>query len=107
MNALTPITTSGMSWHERVAVAKANPDLAHVLICIVLDEADRRGESDAVAAAQYCLDTMADDPTGCFDELDGLLREVDRFERVQTAAQAFLGAELPDHEFDAIMEGRA
>lgn len=85
MNALTPITTSGMSWHERVAVAKANPDLAHVLICIVLDEADRRGESDAVSAAQYCLDTMADDPKGCFDELDFILADDGRFERLTPA----------------------
>ena len=91
-----------MNWHELVAVAKRNRPLAPIVISIILNDADARGESDAVAAAQYCLDTMADDPTGCFDELDGLLRESDRFERVQTAASYYPGNELPDDVFFAI-----
>ena len=79
-----------MNWHELVAVAKRNRPLAPIVISIILNDADARGESDAVAAAQYCLDTMADDPTGCFDELDFILADDGRYERLTPAKREHL-----------------
>lgn len=104
MNALAPFptTTSGMSWRERVEVAKANPSLAQVLISIVLNEADRRGDSKMVDAAQACLDTMPDDFAGCFEPLDELFAEADLDERLAGLAAWYPGGELPDDVFYSV-----
>lgn len=99
--AIKPVT-SGMSWQERVEVAKTNPALADVLISIVLNEADRLGDTAAVEAAQYCLDNLPH--AGCFGELDALFAAADRFERVLDAASYYPGGELPDWRLDQMGE---
>lgn len=105
MNAHGSFVRSGMTWQERVAVAKANPGLADVMLSILLNEADRHGDSAVVAAAQYALDTLPD--IADYSELDALFEEHDRFERVLEAASFYPGGELPDWRYNQIMDGAA
>lgn len=96
MNVHGSFARSGMTWQDRVSIAKANPDLASVLLSIVLNEADRHGDSEVVEATQYALDT------GDYSELDAIFEEEERFERTLHAASYYPGNELPDDVFFAI-----
>lgn len=86
---------------DLVLFAKRNPPLARYAICIALEKFDAAGDSDGVAAAQYCLDNLPH--AGCFDELDELFAAADRFERVLDAAGYYPGGELPDWRLDQMM----
>lgn len=101
MNVHGSFVRSGMTWQDRVSVAKVNPDLADVLLSIVLNEADRHGDSEVVEAAQYTLDT------GDYSQLDAIFEEEERFERTLHAASYYPGNELPDWRFNQIVGGVA
>lgn len=105
MNA--PHTTGkrlkAMDWRELTAVAKRTPALVPVTISIILNEADEKGDAQAVDAATYCLDTYADDPVGSFALLDEMFDADDRFERVQHLGWYYNGGEVSDWRFDQIM----
>lgn len=101
MNAHGSFVRSGMTWQDRVSVAKANPGLADVMLTLLRDEADREGDTPVVVAAQYALDT------GDYSELDAIFEEDERFERVAHAASYYPGNELPDWRFNQIVGGVA
>lgn len=99
MNAHGSFVRSGMTWQDRVSVAKANPGLADVMLTLLRDEADREGDTLVVVAAQYALDT------GDYSELDAIFEEEERFERVAHTASYYPGNELPDWRFNQIVGG--